>query len=131
MALALNMHWLFKTHIEFMLRRDIKPGFETRNFTYLVQKFEEWELNFSKIAIAAPFNAISFQMYPSRDECEKAMERHPEAEVIGFSILAAGYIKLPEAVEYIVKSSGLHGVAVGVSKEKHARETFKLIKKSL
>jgi hypothetical protein len=130
MAISLNMRWLFETHIKYMLRHGIKPGFETRNFAYLVKKFEEWNLDFSKILIAAPFNAMGFQMCPSREECEKALARHPETEVIGFSIMAAGYIKLPEAAKYAANASGLDAVAVGVSKERHATETFKIIRSS-
>jgi len=34
MALALNLDWLFKLYIDFILKKGIKPGFETRNFAY-------------------------------------------------------------------------------------------------
>ena len=128
MALAFNMEWLFKTHIEFMLHHRIKPGFETRNFAYLVNKFEEWGIDFRKVVIAASFNPLGFQMCPSRAECEKALDRIPEAEVMAFSILAAGYLKLPEAIEYVANLPNLNGLVVGISKEQHARETFKLIR---
>ena len=131
MALALNMEWLIRTHIEFMQGRGIKPGFETRNFAYLVGKFEEWRIDFRKVVIAAPFNPLGFQMCPSRAECEAALARIPEAEVIAFSILAAGYLKLPEAIEYVASLTDLNGLAVGVSKEHHARETFKLLREKL
>ena len=128
MALALNMRWLFETHIEFILQRGIKPGFETRNFVYLVSKLEKWGMDFSKVTIAAPFNATGFQMCPSKDECEKALGRHPEMEVVGFSILAAGYLKLAEAAEYIASLPNMGGVAAGVSREQHAIETFTQLK---
>ena len=131
MALALNMQWLFQTHIKFMSARHIKPGFETRNFAYLVKKFEEWGIDFDQVVLAAPFNSVGFQMCPSKEECERALARVPKAEVIAFSILAAGYLKLPEAIEYVVNSPNLKGVAVGVSKEHHARENFKLLKDRL
>jgi hypothetical protein len=131
MALALNLDWLFKSYVDFMLELGIKPGFETRNFAYLVNKFREWDIDFSKITIAAPFNKIGFQMNPSRTECEKALAQVPECNVIAMSILAAGYLKLPEAIEYIGGLSNLKGVVVGVSKEQHACETFKLFKDQL
>ena len=130
-ALAFSMEWLFKTHIEFMLHHRVKPGFETRNFAYLVKKFEQWGIDFSKVVIAAPFNPLGFQMCPSRDECEKALQRIPESEVLAFSILAAGYLKLPEAIEYVASLTNLKGLAVGISKEKHAHETFTLLKDKL
>jgi len=47
------------------------------------------------------------------------------------SILAAGYLKPPQAIRYIHSLSNLKGVVVGVSKEHHARETFKLLKERL
>lgn len=131
MALALNMDWLFKTHIDFMRSLGIKPGFETRNFSYLVNKFGDWGIDLRGTVIAAPFNSVGFQMCPSREEWEEALARIPEAEVIVFSILASGYLKLPEAVEYIASLPNLKGVAVGVSKIEHAYETFKLLREKL
>jgi len=131
MALALDLDWLFKSYVHFIGELGIKPGFETRNFAYLVNKFKEWNLDFSEIIIAAPFNKIGFQMNPSRVECEKALAEVPESNVIAMSVLAAGYLKLPEAIEYIEGLSNIKGVVVGVSKEKHAYETFRVLKERL
>jgi hypothetical protein len=131
MALALNMRWLFEAHISYMRRHNIKPGFETRNFAYFVKKCEEWKLDISDISIATPFNSIGFQMCPSKEVCEKTLARIPKTEVIAFSILAAGYVKLPEAAAYIEATPALKGVAIGVSKEKQANETFAQIKAKL
>ena len=100
-----------------MKKKGIKPGFETRNLSFLVKRFEEWGIDFSSVCIAAPFNATGFQMCPSRDEYEKALARHPEVEVIGFSVLAAGYLSLAQAADYIKQIPDLKGIAVGVSKE--------------
>jgi len=44
MALALNSDWLIKSFIDFLLGLKIKPGFETRNFAYLISKFKEWDI---------------------------------------------------------------------------------------
>lgn len=131
MALALNLDWLFRSYVDFMLELGIKPGFETRNFAYLVNKFKEWNIDFSEITIATPFNKIGFQMNPSRTECERALAEVPESNVIAMSVLAAGYLKLPEAMEYIGGLSNVKGVVVGVSKERHAEETFNLLRKIL
>jgi hypothetical protein len=128
MALALNLDWLFKAHIEFMLKKGIKPGFETRNFAYLVNKFKDWNIEFNDIIIATPFNAVGFQMNPSREECEKALVDVGAPSIIAMSILAAGYLKPLEAINYIKTLPNLKGLVVGVSKEHHARETFKLLK---
>ncbi len=130
MALALKMDWLFREHIDFAKSLGIKPGFETRNLPYLVRTFEEWGISPRGIVVAAPFNRMGFQMCPSREQSEEALTRIPEAEVIAFSILAAGYLGLHQALEYLANVPHLKGVAVGISKEQHAHE-FKLIREGL
>ena len=130
-ALALNLDWLFRSYIDFMWKLKIQPGFETRNFAYLVRKFKEWDIDFRKIAIVTAFNRVGFQMNPSKIECEKALGTIPESKVTAMSILAAGYLKPPEAIDYIRTLPNLKGVVIGVSKEQHARETFGLFKERL
>jgi hypothetical protein len=127
MALALNMDWLFKSYVSFISNQGIVPGFNTGNFVYLVNKFKEWNLDLSTIVIAAPFNKAGFQMNPSRTECERILSNVKKSMVIAISIFAAGYLKPSEAVNYIATLPSIKGVAVGVSKEKHARETFRLL----
>lgn len=127
MALALNLDWFFKSYIKFFSRSKIRPGFETRNFPYLVQKFNEWSLDMNDLVIISSFNKIGFQMNPSQTECEKALEEIPQSEVIAMSILAAGYLKPTEAVDYIRGLSNIDAIVVGVSKEHHARETFRIL----
>jgi hypothetical protein len=126
MALALDLDWLFKAHIEFLLKRKIRPGFETRNFVCLVDKFEHWGIDFSKITITAPFNSVGFQMNPSKAECERALEKVTGCELIAMSILAAGYLNPVEAAPYIKTLPNVTHVVVGVSKKSHAQEGFRL-----
>jgi hypothetical protein len=128
MALALNMEKLFKAYIKFMEQRRIRPGFETRNFPYLVDKFSQWNIDFSKLTLTSSFNKVGFQMCPSQGDCEEALERASEAEVIAMSILAAGYLKPAEAIGYLAHLKGLSGVVVGVSKEQQAKETFRVLR---
>jgi hypothetical protein len=106
------------------------PGFETRNLPYLVEKFSTWGIGLDKVALVAPFNAAGFQMSPSKAECERALERIPETEIIAMSILASGYLKLNEATEYINSLPRLSGMVVGLSKEQHASD-LKLLKGAL
>ena len=131
MALALDLDWLFKEYIDFVSKLEIKPGFETRNFAYLVNKFRDWGIDFKNVVVATPFNAVGFQMNPSREECEKALADVGSSSVIAMSVLAAGYLKPPEAIDYIKNLPNLKGVVVGVSKEHHARDTFKLLKERI
>jgi hypothetical protein len=127
MALALNLEWLFRSYIDFMLGLKIKPGFETRNLPYLVDKFTTWGIDLDNIALVAPFNAAGFQMSPYKAVCENALTRVAGAEVIAMSILASGYLKMNEATEYINSLSRLSGVVVGISKEQHAHD-LKILK---
>lgn len=128
MALALNLDWLFKSYVDFILELGIKPGFETRNFAYLINRFKDWGIGFREIIIATPFNKVGFQMTPSRMECEQALANLSEPNIIAMSILAAGYLNPPKAMNYIATLPNLKGIVVGVSKERHARETFRLLK---
>lgn len=130
MALAFNLEGLFKSYIGFLQKCKIKPGFETRNFAYFTEKFIEWNIDFNKIAVVAPFNKAGFQMNPSRDLCERALKRTQESEIIAMSILAAGYLKLPEAIGYVRSLPNISAIVVGVSNEQQAKETFTALKES-
>ncbi|NLF88326.1 hypothetical protein GX563_05825 [Candidatus Bathyarchaeota archaeon] len=125
MALALNLKKLCQSYIAFLESKRVRPGFETRNFPYLVDKFSEWGIDFSKLTLTSSFNKVGFQMCPSQSECEEALERAKDAEVIAMSVLAAGYLKPAEAYGYIARLDGISGLVIGVSKEQQAKETFK------
>ena len=127
MALALNLDWLFESYVRFLSRRSIIPGFNTRNFPFFVRKFREWDMDTSHILVATPFNKAGFQMNPSKQECEKTLGDLPSSIVLAISILAAGYLKPLEAIDYVATLPNVKGVAVGISKEKHALETFKTL----
>lgn len=131
LCLSLNLEWIFEHYIEFLLKTGITPGFNTGNFTLLVERFKEWNICLNDIIIAAPFNKVGFQMVPSKEECEKSLKELTKPNVLAISILAAGYLKPEEAIDYVVGLPNIKGVAVGVSKEKHAIETFRLLKKKL
>ncbi|MEM3640498.1 MAG: hypothetical protein QXH37_01030 [Candidatus Bathyarchaeia archaeon] len=131
LCLSLGLDWVFGFYTKFLLKAGITPGFNTGNFAFLVKKFREWDISLEDVVIAAPFNKVGFQMVPSREECEKALERLPRPNVLAISVLAAGYLKPEEAVDYIAGLPNIKGVAVGVSKEKHATETFRLLSERL
>jgi hypothetical protein len=131
MALAFNLDWLFKSYIAFLSRKKITPGFNTGNFAYLVNKFNDWNIDLEKVLILAPFNKVGFQMTPSAEECESALRKLPSPVVIAISVLAAGFVGPNEAAEYIGGLPNIKGVAVGVSKQTHARDTFKFFKPRL
>jgi len=128
MVVALNLDWFVKSYVRFISVLGVKPGFETRNFAYLVNKFKEWNVDFSGIELVSSFNKVGFQMNPSKTSCEEALAGIPQCDVIAMSILAAGYISLPDAALYIEGLPNLRGMVVGVSKEKQACETFSFLR---
>jgi hypothetical protein len=131
MALALNLDWFFKYYIKFFSKSKTRPGFETRNFPFLVQKFKEWHIDMNNLIITSSFNKIGFQMNPSQAECEKTLKEIPQAEIIAMSILAAGYLGPFDAAQYIAKLSKVSHIVVGVSNERQASETFRFFKNGL
>jgi len=126
-CLGFNLDWLFRAYVDFMMDKGIMPGFNTGNFAFLVNKFREWCINLEEVIIVAPFNKVGFQMVPSKEKCEKTLAALPRPNVVAISIMAAGYLQPIEAIKYIAGLSNIRGVAVGISKEKHANETFKLL----
>ena len=128
MALALNMETLFRGYIDFLERRHIRPGFETRNFSILVDKFRDWDIDLGKLTLTASFNKVGFQMCPTKQQCEEALKRASGAEVIAMSVLAAGYLKPAQAADYLANLEGLSGAVIGVSKEQQAAETFQIFR---
>jgi hypothetical protein len=130
-ALALDLGWLFKEYVNFARKLRVKPGFNTCNFAHLVNSFSEWNIDLHKTVIAAPFNKAGFQMNPSREHCEKALQNLPEPALVAISILAAGYIKPADAISYLAALPNVIGAAVGVSKDKQAVETFRILREKL
>jgi hypothetical protein len=107
------------------------PGFNTCNFAHLVDRFNEWNVDPCKTVIASPFNKAGFQMNPSRIACEQALEKVNGPVLVGISVLAAGYLRLEEAVDYIAALPNVRGVAVGVSKKEQAISSFRLLNERL
>ncbi len=124
MALALDLDRLFTSYVDFLSGMKILPGFETRNFPYLVKKFRQWNIDLENVAIAAPFNKVGFQMSPSKQVCEETLASLSSPSVIAMSILASGYIKVNDALDYVMKLPNLRGVVIGVSNETQAKNTF-------
>jgi hypothetical protein len=131
MGLALNLKWLFNAYRDFFSKKEIVPGFHTRNFPYLVKKFNEWKLDLNHTIITTPFNKAGFQMNPSREECEATLGNLSSPIVVAISVLASGYIKPSEALDYVAGLDNVKGIVAGVSNEQQARETFNLFKERL
>lgn len=131
MGLALDLDWIFRSFITYLTNKGMTPGFNTRNFPYLVKKFDEWGISLDKILIVTPFNKAGFQMNPSKEECEKALLNLSSPNVLAISVFAAGYYKPSMVVDYLAGLTNLKGVIAGVSNETQALETFKLFRERL
>lgn len=131
LALATDMDWLFKAHVDYALKIGLTPGFNTCNFVRLLSKLEDLETSPGNVTIASPFNKVGFQMSPSKRECEQALKSLSAPTLIPISILAAGYLRPLEAIEYIATLPNIKGVVAGVSKNAQASETFRLMREKL
>jgi len=100
------------------------PGFVTYNIVRFVELFRKAGLTTNDVVIMAPFNSVGYQMSPSKHSCEACLPSLSESNVIAMSIMAGGYLKLDEAIDYIRTLPNLSGIAVGVSSKEHARNTF-------
>jgi hypothetical protein len=131
MALALNLDWLFKAYVKFLSSKDIVPGFNTCNFTCLINRLGQGGVDLGEVVIAAPFNKVGFQMNPSIADCVSALSTMIKPVTIAISVLAAGYLKAGEALDYVAELHNLKGVAIGVSTERHASDTFRIARDRL
>ncbi len=130
MALALEMDDLFREYYEVALKLGVMPGFETRNFARLARRLRNLAMPTEKIAFAAPFNTLGYQMSPSREECEKELLNLENGNVFAFSVLAGGYLTLADAQAYIKGLPNIRGVVIGASSKDQAVEAFSNFNKS-
>jgi hypothetical protein len=131
-AVALGARELMEEYVRVTEKKyGVFPGFVTRNLPKFVEFLSDTEINLSEIIILAPFNAIGFQMTPTKDACEQVLVSHPDANIIAMSVLAGGQLGLSDAIKYLKSFPSIRSVAIGVSNEEHALETFARLKKEL
>jgi len=109
----------------------VRPGFATRNFSKFIDFASKCGLNLDQIVVLTPFNKAGFQMNPSRGACEETLRRNTEVTVIAMSILAAGFLKLNDAMQYLHEQPLIKSFVVGASTQEHARETFSRLRATL
>jgi hypothetical protein len=126
LACALRMKELFQNYIGHIKDAyHLKAGLVTRNFPYLISYLKEIGQDLNEVVFMTPFNKAGFQMNPSKTDCEKILMDQPRLDVIAMSVFAAGLIGLNDAVDYAKSLPNLRSVVVGVSREEHARTTFR------
>ena len=125
LGLGLGAKEVFEFYIDYIKDNyGAIPAFGTMNSARLVKTFDEWGIK--KPLVMASFNKVGFQMNPSKEECEKALQQY-EVDILAMSTLAAGYLKPKDAYEYLFSLPNIKSVVVGVSKKEHAKETFEII----
>jgi len=128
LALALgmkNVFQIFQSHVE--NNYNVQAGFVTKNFPRLIDRFKEWNLSFP--IVMTSFNKAGFQMNPSKDECEQYLQNY-DVDVIAMSVLAAGFLKIDDAFEYISSLKKIKHVVLGISSIEHAKKTIELFSKN-
>jgi hypothetical protein len=111
--------------------RGVRAGLQTLNLSMLLSAREHFGLAQTPL-VMAPFNPLGFQMTPDRASCERAAEQATGVRFVAISVLAAGLVPLPEAVEYLTRRKAyLTSVVVGTSNSRHAAESFSLLREAL
>ena len=124
-AISFHARKLLESYADhIMAKYHVKPGFATRNFPRFVSCAKEIGLELNEIVVLTPFNRVGFQMNPSQEACEECLAEIGDSNVIAMSILAAGYLKLEDAVQYMERLECIKSFVVGTSTEGHAKETF-------
>ena len=107
-------------------------GLETRNVGQL-KKFLE-ENNVRVEYVMTPVNPLGYQMAPSKEEAEKAIEELGDqgVKVIAVNILASGAVALEESVKYLERfKARIYAVAYGTAKPRRARDNARLLRQYL
>ena len=128
LSVALGLEDVIATHISIAADKyKVKPGLATKNFPRLVRFLEKNNISPGGTMIMTPFNKLGFQMNPSREACEETLASRSYLDVVATGVLSAGILDLETALAYIKKVKNLRSVTVGVSREEHARTTFKAL----
>lgn len=132
LAVSFNADQLLKGYADHIVDKyHVRPGFATRNFDRFVAFAEKSGLVMGEIIMLTPFNKVGFQMNPSKEACERTLDRLGVANVIAMSILASGILSLDDALNYLREHGSIKSFVVGVSTEEHARETFSQMNRTL
>jgi len=132
MLVSFRAYELLRSFCESVERhRGVRAGLQTLNLARLLSARKEFGLAPTPL-VMAPFNPRGFQMTPDRESCEKAARDATGVGFVAISVLAAGQVPLPEAIEYLVqRKSFLSSVVVGTSNPRHAAESFSSLRSAL
>lgn len=128
LALGYDMKDIIKTYDSYIRKRyKAIPAYGTLNFSAFSRFLNECSLPNSLVMTSV--NKKGFLMNPSRDEVIEDIS-DTKHTVLAMCTLASGRVLPEEAYEFI-STTGVQNVVVGLSSEKHADETFEIIKKHI
>jgi hypothetical protein len=119
-----------KKFIEKKLRTGF--GLETRNIGQLKKFLEENSIEIDYIM--TPLNPLGYQMAPSKEEAEKAVQELGEQgiKIIAINILASGAVTVEKACEYLKQfKDSIYAVAYGTTKPHRAKENAVVLRECL
>ena len=116
------------------VERKLKVGFglETRNIGQLRRFLEENGIRVDYIM--TPMNPLGYQMAPSKEEAEEAIQELGDqgVKIIAVNILASGAVSLEETCRYLEGyRDRVYAVAYGTTKPYRAKENAIILKKNL
>lgn len=117
---------IFRDHVWKTYR--VPAGFVTKNLPLLRERLAQ--RGWTELLAMASFNACGFMVNPSLEECAAAI-RQPGMTFVAMSTLAGGALSPDAAYEYLAGFPSIDSVVVGVSRQDHATETVKAIKRHL
>lgn len=128
LILGYNMKAVLKSYDKYIRKQyHAIPGYGTLNYVSFAHLLNKCGLEESLVMTAV--NKNGFLMNPSRDKVVKAIEKNRHT-VLAMATLASGSILPQEAYEYIATTE-VKNVVVGLSSQKHADETFEIIRKNI
>ena len=114
---------IFSDHIKSQYGAEV--GLVTKNFPRLIKTLKDWNIDLP--IIMTSFNPVGYQMNPSKEDCERCLLEN-DIKVIAMNVLAGGFLKPADVVEYISKLK-LSSIVIGMSTKPHASETIMTFKK--
>lgn len=98
---------------------DMKPGFNTLNFSLLSNKFDEWGLD-SPISMT-PINPKGFDMNPSQTAVEDSIKNY-KGQLIAMNVLGGGAFSLNDSYQYLRSLGCIDHCVIGASSREHLKE---------
>lgn len=108
-------------------RHGVRPGFITFNLPLLIRTLEQCEV--TDAVVCAAINLNGFQMNPDIAAYEQAL-RKTTCPVVAMSVMAAGAIPAPEALDYVTSMPAVQSILFGASSAAHMLQIKRLVERS-